>query len=54
MNESIIEDTDFALDILCSPFTPTQSLIHSGQEGGRKEKQGRDEIDEGSTVMVEK
>lgn len=34
-----MEDTDFTLNILHSPLAPTQCLIHSRQEGGRKEKQ---------------
>jgi len=46
MNESIIEDIDFTLNILHSPLAPTHCLIPSRQEGGRKEKQQRNEVDE--------
>lgn len=39
MNKSIIEDADFAPNILGSPLAPTQYLAHSRQEGGGKKKE---------------
>lgn len=41
MNESIIKDTNLALDILGSPLTPTQYFSHNSQEGGGKQKEGK-------------
>lgn len=54
MSESIIEDIDSALNILRPPLAPTRCLIYGRQDGGRKEEQGRNEVDEWSTAMVEK
>lgn len=50
MNKSIIEDIDFAPNILSSPFVSTQSLHAESRQReerksrGQRKKQGRNEV----------